>query len=189
MRIDTISKQNFRINPSNTVRNCMVETAMAGKDINPLIKAMKEIYPYKFMTILGDFEKVQGIGITNFFDSVPRIGKKLPKEILPEYNKHVHSTTYYAMGRPVPGSFVEPEGKKIFEKHAVTEVLNPACDDNYIMLFSDKEGKPFINIIDIIVTKLQKIKEGFTPEQKIANEIEQQFPKYPESNKHLNVKM
>lgn len=187
MRIDSIGKQNFGINPSNAVRNCMVETAMAGKDIEPLSNAMKGIYPYKFMTMLGDFKKVQGIGITNFFDSVPRMGKKLPEEFIPEFNKHVHSRTYYAMGRPIPGSYVDTEGKQIFEKHAITEVLNPTSDNNYIMLFSDKEGKPFINIVDIIVTKLQKIKEGFTPEQKIANEIEQQFPVYPELKQRYKV--
>ena len=175
MKINSVSRQSFGINPSNLVRACMKDAALSGKDIQPMIKAMKDVYPYKYMTMLGDFKKVQGIGITDVFDAKPFIDKKLPQKWQAEYDRHLHDSWYYMGGRQIWSKYADEEGRKIFEEHAVPYVSAPR---NGRLLFSDIEGKPFMSVINTITMKLQKIKEGFTFEEKIANEIEQQFPAY-----------
>ena len=178
MRVEGIKNQSFGINPSNAVRKCMIEAALSGKDIKPFITAMKDIYPYKFMTILGDSKRVQAVGITDSFEALPQLGKKLPKKWQPEYEKHLHDTTYWASGRPYPGKYVDYEGSQLFEEHAVPAILPPNIDEKYIFLFNNLRGKPFVKIIDSLTEKLRKIKAGFTPSEKIANDIEQEFPQY-----------
>ena len=43
MKINSVSRQSFGINPSNLVRACMKDAALSGKDIQPMIKAMKDV--------------------------------------------------------------------------------------------------------------------------------------------------
>ena len=175
MKINAVNNQSFGVNPSNLVRACMRDAALSGKDIKPLISAMKEVYPYKFMTMLGDFKKVQCIGITDVFDAKPVIDKKLPEKWQAEYNKHLHTHSYNIISGRGSYTFADKDGEKIFEEHAFPYVSVPK---NYQMLYSDINSKPFMSIIDTITKKLQKIKKGFTFEEKIVNEIEQQFPVY-----------
>ena len=179
MKINSLSRQSFGVSPSNLVRECMVKASLEGKDIKPLIKAMKEVYPYRFMTMLGNLQKVQGIGIADKYGLAPIIGKELPEKWLKEYKKHIN--IYYRIdGSISPFSGIDYEAKNIFENHAVPCVSKP--DKNYIMLFADLKGKPFVEIIDVITENLQKIKNEFTPTQKILNDIEMEFPQY---RKHL----
>ena len=124
--------------------------------------------------MLGDSKKVQAVGITDSFEAIPRIDKALPEKWVPEYEKHMHDSYYWMGGRQRKTKCVDYEG----EKHAVPTVLPPYQDRNYIFLFKDLEGKPFAKIVDSLTKSLQKIKEGFSPAEKIANDIEQEFPQY-----------
>ena len=178
MRVNSVGNQNFGMNPSNAVRACMTEVALGGKDIKPFIKAVKDIYPYKFLTMLGDSKKVQAVGITDTFEAIPRIDKALPEKWVPEYEKHMHDSYFWMGGRRRWTKSVDYEGEKLFERHAVPAILPPFKDGNYLFLFKDIEGKPFAKIVDSLTESLQKIKDGFTPAEKIANDLEQEFPQY-----------
>ena len=169
MKVNGIKSQNFGLNPSNEVRRCIVKAGLEGVDIRPLRKIIGELYPYRYMEMLGDYNKVQGVNITDVCGAHPRITKVLSPKWQNKYNQHKH---------PVYGDrwrdhYVDQEGEKIWAKHAFDDVVGG------IVVYKDLKGKKsFKDIIKVLTSKLEEIRAKQDPLSKAMDEFNAGLPEY-----------
>lgn len=169
MKVNGINNQNFGLNPSNALRTCIVKAGLEGADIRPLRKIIGELYPYKYMEMLGDYNKVQGINITDFYGAKPRIEKILPQEWQSAYDKHKHHDFYSRFHN----TWVDEEGMKIWNEHAHDDVIGGT------IIYKDLEGKKgFKDIIKILTSKLEEIRAKQDPMSRAMDEFNRGLPEY-----------
>ena len=170
MKVNSVRNQSFGLNPSKLVRECIVKAKLEGANIDPLRKIIGELYPYKYMEMLGDYNKVQGINITDVYGKRPRIEKVLSPKWQKEFEKHRHFD-YYSRWRDY---YYDEEGQKIWDKHAFDDVVG-----GDIMLYKDLKGKKgFKDIIGTLTTKLEEIRAKQSPFERAMDEFDKGLPEY-----------
>ena len=169
MKVNGINNQSFGLNPSNAVRRCIVKAGLEGADIRPLRKIIGELYPYKYMEMLGDYKKVQGINITDVYGAKPCIEKVLPSEWKSAYDRHTHLNYYDRWNR----FWVDEEGKKIWNEHAFDDVIGGT------VIYKDLDGKKgFKDIIKTLTAKLKEIRAKQDPMERAMDEFNKGLPEY-----------
>ena len=169
MKVNGINNQNFGLNPSNAVRRCIVKASLEGANIKPLRKIIGELYPYKYMEMLGDYNKVQGINITDVMGAAPHIEKVLSPKWKSVYDSHKH---------PVYGNrwrthYCDAEGQKIWDEHAFDDVVGDG------IVYKDIEGKKgFKDIVEILTSKLEEIRAKQDPLSRALDEFNRGLPEY-----------
>ena len=169
MKVNGINNQNFGLNPSIAVRRCIVKAGLEGADIRPLRRIIGELYPYKYMEMLGDYNKVHGINITDVYGAKPCITKVLPSEWEKAYDSHKH----YDWHSRFHDTWVDEEGQKIWNEHAFDDVVGST------VIYKDLEGKKgFKDIIKTLTTKLEEIRAKQNPMERAMDEFDRGLPEY-----------
>lgn len=181
MKIQEVKNQSFGLNPSNALRTCIVKAGLAGADIKPLRKLIGELYPYRYMEMLGDYNKVQAVHITGTCGNVPRITKVLSPHWQEKYNAHKHPV----WGNRWRDHYVDEEGQKIWKEHAFDDVVGGN------VIFKDLKGKNFKDIIGTLTSKLKEIQAQQSPLERGLDEFNRGLPEYgriltPQELKSIN---
>jgi len=173
MKVNSIPKQSFGAIPSVAIRKELVKQITKGKDLDELLGLIKEIYPYKYMTMIQDGEKVHWIGLTDKFDKVPYVERYVRvkgKRVLhtPIKRSDFLSENTYA-------SFKADE-EKWLKTHPLEYVIKD--NDSFITLFEKSAGEKFSEITGALTTKLKKLKAAMTPEERAWDKVNSAFDEY-----------
>ena len=169
MKVDNIKTQSFGLNPSDALRTCIVKAGLEGANIKPLRKIIGGLYPYKYMEMLGDYDRVQGINITDVYGAAPKIKKVLPLKWQAKFDSHKH-TNWYSRRHDV---YVDKEGERIWQEHAFDDVVGGT------VIYKDLEGKKGIkDIIGTLTAKLEEIKAKQDPLSRGLDEFNIGLPEY-----------
>ena len=181
MKLQGVKSQSFGLNPSNTLRACIVKAGLEGANIKPLRELIGELYPYRYMEMLGDYKKVHGVNITETCGQVPTIRKVLSPYWQEKYDAHKHRT----YGDRWRDYYLDAEGEKIWEAHAFEDVVGGT------ILFKDLKGRKFKDIIETLTSSLKRIKAQQSPLERGLDEFNIGLPQYgriltPQEFKSIN---
>ena len=178
MKVNSVGSTNFKANPSDVVRTCIAQAMTEGRDVDKLVRLMREVHPRKYVTMLKRGEKVHSVGLTDVFDVTAALSaKSLPEgdkkwnQLHREFNKKKNPT------KEDMQKFAD-ECQKIKDKYVVPIIEEPG---GYISLFKDVAGKKFGEIIEPITSALEKIQQGQSPLQRAKDKLDSIFPQYTEN--------
>ena len=178
MKVNGIRNQNFGVIPSNLIRYRLAQAASSGRDICPLVKAMKSVCPYKYMSMFEERENVHLVGITEAFEPLLSKGRKLSNkgnEQLAELEKKYNERCLKKAPTLEEIQAHAKDKKRIFEENAENIIYKPR---DFITLFEDFKGKKFEDIIDDLTTALTNLKNGQSKSQQTLDSLNSVFPPY-----------